>query len=233
MSSSRQPLALLLLAAAGMLSGLGAVFMWAPTDCSQIINNVCFQGTVQRIFYIHVPAAWIAYLSFSLVLVGSVAYLKTHSDQWDSLAHSGAELGVVFTGIALVTGMIWAKPVWGTFWQWEPRLTLTLVLFLIYVGYLSFRSTALDETRGARIAAVIGIAGFSAIPLVHFSVKWWRGQHPGPVVVNPEGGAALPPEMLATLLLMVAVFTLLYASLLLLRNRLGRLEKQLRTVELA
>lgn len=233
MNTSKQPLFLLWLSAAGMLAGLAGVYLWVPTDCSQIINGVCFQGTVQRIFYIHAPSAWVAYLGFTVVLISSIAYLKTGSERWDSLAHSSAEVGVVFTGITLVTGMIWGKPVWGTFWQWEPRLTLTLVLFLIYVGYLAFRATALDATRGARISAVIGISGFSAIPLVHFSVKWWRGQHPGPVVVDPEQGADLPPEMLITLLFMLGVFSLLYACLLVLRNRLGRLEQQLRALETA
>lgn len=233
MTSAKSPLLLVSLTAAGMLAGLAAIFMWVPTDCSQIINGACFQGTVQRIFYIHVPAAWVAYLSFTLVLIASVAYLKSGSERWDSLASSSAEVGVVFTAITLATGMIWGKAVWGTFWQWEPRLTLTLVLFLIYVGYLAFRATAMDETRGARIAAVIGISGFSAIPLVHFSVRWWRGQHPGPVVVDPEQGVHLPPEMLGTLVLMVAVFTLLFSCLLVLRHRLGRLEQQLQAAESA
>lgn len=233
MNKSKQPLLLLFLSAVGMLAGLAAIFVWVPTDCSQIINGACFQGTVQRIFYIHVPTAWVAYLGFTVVLIASVAYLKSGSERWDSLARSSAEVGVVFTGITLVTGMIWGKSVWGTFWQWEPRLTLTLVLFLIYLGYLSFRATALDETRGARIAAVIGISGFSAIPLVHFSVKWWRGQHPGPVVVNPEQGPDLPPEMLITLMFMLGIFTLLYACLLILNDRLLGLQKQLQTAESA
>lgn len=233
MNAPRQPLILLAVLCAGMLAGLVAIFAWVPTDCSQIINGACFQGTVQRIFYIHAPSAWVAYLGFTVVLLASVAYLKSGSDRWDSLAHSSAEVGVVFTGITLLTGMLWGKPVWGTFWQWEPRLTLTLVLFLIYVGYLTFRSTASDENRGARIGAVIGISGFAAIPLIHFSVKWWRGQHPGPVVVNPESGANLPPEMLLTLLLMLALFTLLYGCLLALRHRIGRLEQQLRLVDQA
>jgi len=224
---------IVLVGLAGMLAGLAAIFIWVPTDCSQIINRVCFQGTVQRIFYIHVPSAWVAYLAYTIVLLASIAYLKTESPRWDNLAHASAEVGVVFTGITLLTGMVWGKSVWGTYWRWEARLTLTLVLFLIYLGYLSFRATAIDETRGARIAAVIGITGFAAIPLVHFSVKWWRGQHPGPVVVDPQNGAHLPAEMLITMLFMVAVFTLIYAALLTVRSRLGEMQREVDLLEAA
>lgn len=207
-----------LVTSAAMIAGLGAIFLWVPTED--------FQGVVQRIFYIHVPSAWVAYLAFAVVLVGSIAYLKSESDRWDLLAHASAEVGVVFTAITLVTGMLWAKPVWGTYWRWDPRLTLTFVLFLIYLGYLVFRSLA-EEGRGGRTAAVIGIAGFVTVPLVHFSVDWWRGQHPGRTVINPETSPQLPWEMLATLLFMVVVFTVLYALLLALRVRLGRLEARL------
>lgn len=227
----KPPLLLLVLAAAGMAAGIFAVFAWVPTDCSQIINGACFEGTVQRIFYIHVPSAWVAYLAFAVVLVASIAYLRGQSPKWDHLAQASAEAGVLFTAITLFTGMMWGKPVWGIFWRWDPRLTLTLVLFLIYVGYLTFRAMALDEHRGARIAAVIGIAGFAVVPLVHFSVQWWRGQHPGPVVVNPEQGAQLPIEMLTTMLFLVAVFTMLYAILLLLRMRLAELSTRVGLLE--
>jgi heme exporter protein C len=207
-----------LVTGAAMIAGLGGIFFWVPTED--------FQGVVQRIFYIHVPSAWVAYLAFAVVLVGSIAYLKGDSERWDLLAHASAEVGVVFTAITLVTGMLWAKPVWGTYWRWDPRLTLTFVLFLIYLGYLVFRSLA-EEGRGGRTAAVIGIAGFVTVPLVHFSVDWWRGQHPGRTVINPEANPQLPWEMLATLLFMVAVFTLLYALLLTFRVRLGRLQARL------
>jgi len=230
----RNPLAgVVALTGLAMLAGLAAIFIWAPTDCSQVINGACFEGTVQRIFYFHVPSAWVAYLAYTVVLIGAIAYLKTGSARWDNLAHSSAEVGVVFTGITLLSGMMWAKPLWGTYWRWEPRLTLTLVLFLVYVGYLTFRSMAIDENRGARVSSVIGISGFAAIPLVHFSVQWWRGQHPGPVVVDPEKGVHLPTEMLVTLLFMLVVFTLLYASLLALRVHLGRLKAGVEQLEAA
>ncbi|MEO7802907.1 MAG: cytochrome c biogenesis protein [Actinomycetota bacterium] len=215
----------------GMLVGLVAIFTWVPTDCGMTVNGACFQGSIQRMFYVHVPSAWVSYLAFTIVLIGSFSYLRSGRDKWDHVAHASAEIGVVFTAITLVTGMIWGKPVWGAFWRWEPRLTTTLVMFLIYVGYLTFRSMATDTTRGSRIASVIGMAGFINVPIVHFSVQWYRGQHPLPVVVNPQEGAQLPVEMLITLLYMVALFSLMYATLLALRVRLGRLEAQVETLE--
>lgn len=196
----------------------GALIYRAPVDE--------FQGIVQKVFYIHVPAAWVAYLAYSVVLIASIAYLKTRSERWDLLAHGSAEAGVVFTAVCLATGMLWGKPIWGTFWVWDPRLTLTFVLFLIYVGYLSFRSTVADRVRSANVAAVIGIMGFVTVPLVHFSVTWWRGQHPDPIVVDPSAGTHLPTTMLLTMLYMLGVFTLLYCLLLTIRVRLGRNERQ-------
>lgn len=205
--------------------GLALVAFYVPTDE--------FQGIVQRIFYVHVPAAWVAYLAYAVVLIASVAYLKTRSQKWDLLAHSSAEVGVVFTAVCLVTGMLWGRPVWGTYWVWDPRLTLTLVLFLIYAGYLAFRASASEATRGANIAAVIGIMGFITVPLVHFSVVWWRGQHPDPVVVDPSGGTHLPGSMLFTLLFMLVTFTLVYTLLLKLRIDLGRSRVELEEAELS
>ncbi|MBW3587806.1 MAG: cytochrome c biogenesis protein CcsA [Actinobacteria bacterium] len=212
---------LAVLVAIGMLAGLAAIFFWVPTDD--------FQGVAQRLFYIHVPSAWVAYLAFAVVLVGSIAHLKTGSRRWDLLADSSAEVGVVFTGITLVTGMMWGRPVWGAYWQWEPRLTSTFVLFVVYLGYVVFRRMG-DPGRTGRIAAVIGIVGFVNVPLVHFSVRWWRGLHPSGVV-NPASEANLPWQMLVTMLFMLGVFTLLYALFLTLRVRLGRLEDRLLLLE--
>lgn len=211
--------------AAGMLVGLYAIFFWVPTEE--------FQGVVQRIFYVHVPAAWVAYLAFTVVLVGSIAHLRTSSSRWDNIAHSSAEVGLVFCSINLATGIIWARPIWGTYWTWDPRLTSMFVLFLIYLGYLVFRSMATDPSRGARIAAVIGIVGFIDVPIVHFSVFWWRTLHPARTVINPGERPQLPGEMLATLLFMVAVFTLLYALLLALRVRVARLKHEVEALEAA
>lgn len=205
--------------AIAMLAGLAAIFFWVPTEE--------FQGIVQRIFYVHVPAAWVAYLAFAVVLVASIGYLRSGTARWDAVARSSAEIGLVFTAINLITGMLWGRPIWGTYWTWDARLTSMFVLFLIYLGYLVFRSLATDPTRGARIAAVIGIVGFADVPLVHFSVRWFRGQHPAPTVVLPESSPQLPSEMLIALLFMVGVFTLLYALLLAVRVRLATLEDEL------
>jgi heme exporter protein C len=225
MTSGKAMTALTAVAALSMLVGVLAVFFWVPTEE--------FQGIVQRIFYVHVPAAWIAYLAFAVVVVGSVAYLRTAATKWDLVARSSAEVGVVFAAINIVTGMLWGRPIWGTYWTWDARLTSMFVLLLIYVGYLTFRGLAVDQTRGARIAAVIGIVGFVDVPLVHFSVRWFRTQHPTPTVVLPESTPQLPTEMLAALLFMVGAFTLVYALLLVLRVRLASLESDVAALEAA
>ncbi|MCA1841014.1 MAG: cytochrome c biogenesis protein CcsA, partial [Actinobacteria bacterium] len=149
------------------------------------------------------------------------------------LASSSAEVGVMFTAITLVSGMMWGKAIWGTYWRWDPRLTLTFILFLVYVGYLAFRAMASDPGRAAPVSAVIGIVGFAAVPLVHFSVVWFRSQHPAPVVVNPQGAPQLPATMLITLMFMLSVFTLIYSLMLIIRVRLGRLEHRIETLEAA
>src|SRR5918999_19214 len=130
-------------------------------------------GQLQRIFYVHVPSAWIAYLGFAIVFISSIAYLRTGLRRWDLLAHSAAEVGIVFCTLVLITGPIWAKPVWGTWWQWDARLTSALVLWLTYVGYLFLRGLATDPAQGGRLAAVVGIVGFVNVPIVHFSVYRW------------------------------------------------------------
>ncbi len=190
-------------------------------------------GDLQRIFYFHVPAAWAAYLAYAIVFIASVAYLRGGARRWDLLAHGAAELGVVFTTIVLVTGPIWAKPVWGTWWQWDARLTSSLVMWLTYVGYLFIRSLATDPAKTGRLAAVAGLIGFVNVPIVHFSVRWWRTLHPqGPTPADLARDSGLgSPELLAFFTSLVA-FTLLFAWLLALRVRLGRLEDSVATREL-
>src|SRR5918999_3273447 len=169
-------------------------------------------GRLQRIFYVHVPSAWAAYLAFAVTFIGSVAYLRTSNRRWDLLAHSSAEIGIVFTTIVLVTGPIWARPVWGTWWQWDARLTSALVLWLTYVGYLFLRWLAVDQGRAGRLAAVVGIVGFINVPIVHFSVYWWRTLHPsGPTPANLADGSGLGGEELAAFFTSLAAFTLLFA----------------------
>lgn len=183
-----------------MLTALYLVFIYAPTEKEM--------GEIQRIFYFHVPLAWTAFLAFFVVFVGSISYLLKRDSKWDILAKSSAEIGVVFTTLVLITGPIWARPVWGTWWEWEARLTSSLVLWLTYIGYLLVRSYASEESMGARFAAVLGIMGFINVPIVYLSVNLWRTQHP-PHLVNDLDGA-----MLLTLLVSIAAFTALYVLLI-------------------
>ena len=182
------------------------------------------QGDVQRLMYVHVPAAWLAYLSFLVVFVASVAYLRTGRIRWDRIAAASAEIGVLFTALAIALGALWGKPVWGTWWTWDPRLTTTAVLLLIYLGYLAVRRITDDPKRRARWSAVLGIVGFVDVPIVHLSVVWWRSLHQGPTVLR-LGGPEIHGSMLAALLVGVAAFTLAYAYLMTLRLRVGRLEE--------
>ncbi|MGH2658310.1 MAG: heme ABC transporter permease CcmC [Actinomycetota bacterium] len=190
------------------------------------------QGDVQRLMYVHVPAAWLAYLAFSVVFVGSVAYLITSRSRWDRLAAASAEIGVLFTALAIALGSLWGKPVWGTWWTWDPRLTTTAVLLLVYLGYLAVRRLPESPRRRGRWAAVVGILGFLDVPIVHLSVVWWRSLHQPPTVLR-AGGPAIAGPMLAALLLAVAAFSVLYAYLLVLRLRVGRLEDRVLSEALA
>jgi heme exporter protein C len=189
-------------------------------------------GDLQRIFYFHVPAAWIAYLAFAVVFLSSIVYLRTASPRWDQLALASAEIGVVFTSLVLFTGPIWARPVWGTWWQWDARLTSTLVLWLGYLGYLLLRALTPDRRRAGRIAAVVGIVSFIDVPIVHFSVYWWRTLHPlGPSVADPSRSSGLGAPELVTFGTALVAFTLLFAWLLAVRVRLEQLERRVADVE--
>jgi heme exporter protein C len=194
-----------------MLAAAAAIFLFAPTDA--------LQGPVQRIFYLHVSAAIAAYGCFAVVLVGGIIYLRNGSLVADRFARAGALVGLVFTTVTLVMGMLWAKPIWGTYWTWDARLTSTLVLWIIYAGYLMVRRLAEPGRQAARFAAVVGIFGFIDVPVVHFSVTWWRTVHPGPIIVND----ALPPEMLATFLFTMACTLVLAAVMVGIRYRIETL----------
>lgn len=183
------------------------------------------QGNVQRLMYVHVPAAWLAYLSFTVVFGASVAYLRTRRVRWDRLAAASAEIGVLFTALTIVLGSLWGKPVWGTWWTWDPRLTTTAILLLIYIGYLAVRRLPDNAVRRARWAAVVGIVGFVDVPIVHLSVVWWRSLHQQATVLRP-GAPTIAPVMLAALLLGVFAFSVTYFFLLSLRLRVGRLEER-------
>lgn len=180
------------------------------------------QGDLARIMYVHVPSAWLAYLAFVVALVGSLGYLVTTRMKWDRLAASSAELGVVFTGLALATGMIWGKPVWGVWWTWDARLVLTAVMFFVYLGYLALRRSMPDPAVRARRSAVFGVLAVVQIPIVHFSVIWWRSLHQPPTVLRPDEPQIDPPLLFALLMSLVA-FTVVYAALMRRRMLLERL----------
>ena len=194
-----------------MLVAAALIFFYAPEDY--------LQKEPQRIFYLHVSAAIAAFACFAVVLGASVAYLRTESARADRLARASALVGVVLTTVTLVMGMLYAKPIWGTFWTWDARLTSTLVLWIVYAGYLLLRRLADPGRQVARLAAVVGIFGFVDVPIVYFSVTWWRTQHPGPVIVSN----ALPPQMLLTFLITMACTLFMAAVLVAIRYRIETL----------
>ncbi len=204
------------LALLGLGGGLVAGFGYAPREVAQ--------GNVQRIMYLHVPAILTAYLAFALVLIGSVGYLATRQLRWDRLAAAAAELGVLFTGVTIISGSIWGRPTWGVWWTWDARLTSTAVLLLVYVGYLLLRGMVDEPDARARYAAVVGILGAANIPIVHFSVKWWRALHQPSTILGPEPSPIATPIALALLVNWVA-FTLLFAYFLARRMAIARLEE--------
>ena len=205
-----------------MLSNLYLISMVAPTDF--------VLGHIQRVFYFHVPIAVMSFLAFFLVFVASAIYLVRRGPRWDSLAHSCAEVGLLFVTLALLTGVIWARPVWGTWWTWEPRLTTTLILWLIYVAYLMIRFNAPNSSKGARYSAVVGIVGFVDVPIVYYSVVWWRSIHPAPVVGPFSEANALDGTMLAILMFSLVSFFLLFLCLMIDRMALRDAEDQVRGI---
>jgi heme exporter protein C len=205
------------LAVLALIAGLGAAFGYAPREA--------VQGNVQRIMYLHLPAVFTAYLAFALVFLGSLGYLLTRRPGWDRLALAAAESGVLFTGITIASGSIWAKPTWGTWWTWDARLTSTAVLFLVYVGYLLLRGMVDEPDRRARAAAVVGILGAANIPIVHFSVTWWRALHQPPTMLGP-GSAPMPLWMWMVVVINWLAFTLVLAYFLTRRMEIARLEQE-------
>ena len=205
---------LLIVSAALMAVTLYMVFMWVPTE-----QNL---GVSQRIFYFHVPLGWIGMLSIVVVAVASLMHLITGKEKWDSLAYATAELGVIFATLILVTGAIWARPVWGVWWTWDAKLTTTLVLWFIYVGYLMIRAHGPSGTQGKRYASVIALIGAIDSPIIYKATDWWRTAHPERNVPSD-----LASEMLLTLLVAMVTFTALYAYLLVERYSLRKSESDL------
>jgi len=198
------------------LLALWAVFILAPTEKTL--------GDVQRIFYFHVACAWTSFVAFFVVFAGGIAYLRTGHLKWDVLAGSSAEIGVVFTSLALMTGSIWAKHAWGSWWEWEPRLTTSLLLWLIYVSYLLLRGNLPERSRRATFSAVFGVVGFVDVPIVFMSIRWWRSIHPA--VVSGKG-MDMVASMWPAFFLALAAFTLLYVSLMALRTSVEQSKMEL------
>jgi len=197
-------LALLTLTFIGMMTSIFMIFLYVPTDA--------IEGIPQRIFYFHVPIAWIGMLAFGVLAVASIGYLWKKDERWDWLARASAEVGTIFITLALITGSIWGRTTWGTWWTWDARLTTTLILWFIYIGYMMLRSYMGRTPASARSGAVLAIIGVIDVPIIYESVNWWRTLHPQAEVGTP---GALPPSVVLTLMISLATFTLLYSFLML------------------
>ncbi len=190
--------------------GLYLIFMWVPTSARSL------EGIAQRIFYFHVPLWWVAFLAYLVTFVSSVTYLAKGDEKWDIRAFCAAEIGTVFVTIGLVTGIIWARPAWGIWWTWDPRLTTALVLWFIYIGYFLVRSYA-PPAQARNFSSVISIIGTLDSFIVFMAIRWWRTQHPSPVI---GGGGDLASPMLFTFLFCLGAFTFLFILLMRLRTTL-------------
>ena len=202
-----------------MLVTIYLVFMWVPTE-----QNL---GISQRIFYFHVPLGWIGMVSIFVVGIASVIHLSTKDDKWDSIAYSAAELGLIFATLILVTGAIWAKPVWGVWWTWDPKLTTTLILWFIYVGYLMVRAYAPKGSRGRRYASVVALLGALDAPLIYMASIWWRTAHPDLNIGPLAESGGLDSSMSLTFWVAFIAFTVFYIYILVERIAMRRAEDAL------
>lgn len=203
-----------------MTIDLYLIFIWSPEEKTL--------GAVQKIFYFHVGTAWVAFFAFFIVFVYSILYLKTKERKWDRIAAASAEIGTVFTSIVLITGPIWGKSSWNTWWTWEPRLTTTLILWFIYLAYILIRASSTEFEKKARLSAIFGIIGFLDVPIVFFSIKWWSIAHP---MLIEQGKMNLPPSMLFTLIMSVVTFTLLYSYLLQKNVGIAKLQDEVSSIK--
>jgi heme exporter protein C len=199
-------------ATALFLTNLYLIFFWVPTER--------VMGIVQRIFYFHVPIVWMGFLSFLIVFIASIAYLVSRTQAWDRRAAVAAEVGTIFMTAGIITGAIWAKPVWGTWWTWDPKLTTTFILWVTYLGYLMVRNLSSGPSQAGRYSAVIGIIGFVNVPIVYMASAWWRTLHPE-LLTGPFAETGGLESSMRTVLYFS---TLTFAALLvyLLRARIGQ-----------
>ena len=196
----------------------GLALVSAPTEV--------VEGDVQRLLYVHLPSALASYLSFGITAVCSALFLITRDFKWDAGAQAAALVGLIFTALTLITGALWGRPIWGVYWQWDPRITTTLILFLIFAAYLVARkSSELDNERIARFCSVYAIIGFLDVPLIHMSVRWWRTLHPQPIVSRLD--PALPTEMLLVTLFSVAAVLLVAVWFIVLGGEIELLSQRL------
>lgn len=202
-----------------LLVAIYLVFFYAPEEKTM--------GIIQKIFYFHVASAWISFLAFFLTFLYSIAYLLKNRLYYDEIAFSSVEVGILFCTIVLLTGPLWAKPVWGAYWTWDPRLSTTLILWFIYASYLLLRKFIEDEKKKATFSAILGIIGFIDVPLVYFSIKWFRTIHPD--VFRNDGG--LERTMLYTLFFSLFAFTLLFINLLIKRITVESLQREIKTLK--
>jgi heme exporter protein C len=201
-----------------MLFALYTIFIYAPVEKTM--------GIIQKIFYIHVPAAFLAYLAFFITFIASIFYLYRKDSKWDTVAYCAVETGVIFCTIVLLTGSIWAKPIWNVWWTWDPRLTTTLILWFTYVAYLMLRRVV-KENQQANLAAVFGIIGFINVPITFFSIRLWRTIHP--VIITSKGFNMSWPMKFSLIITFIA-FCFLFFSMLISRIRLERLKRRIEEI---
>jgi heme exporter protein C len=209
---------LVVLGLVAISSGFVRALLYTPEEARQ--------GLAQKIFYVHVPAAWAAMMSFGLVGIASALYLWLEDPRLDRFAASSAEVGIAFGSIMLTTGPIWAKPIWGTWWTWDMRLSMTLLLYLLFLGYLALRSAIDDRSERARYSAVIGLMSLVLVPFIHLTVYLFRTLHPQPIVLKPSA-PSLPPEMLISLLWGVGAASILYLGFVTMRYGIGLAQEAL------
>ncbi|NLY41419.1 MAG: cytochrome c biogenesis protein CcsA [Desulfovibrionales bacterium] len=210
---------LALAAALAMCAGQYAIWLYAPEEVTM--------GVVQKIFYVHLPLAWWAFAAFFGVFVTSVLALWKGTDTWDCWAGVLAELGVLFSGLALITGSLWGRAAWNTWWTWDPRLSTTLIMWFVYAGYLVLRAADVGGAKGARVRAVLGIVAFLDVPLVFLSARLWRSIHPA---VFASKGGGLAPEMWTTVWINIIAWGILGTALAVARYRNERLHSQVQGV---
>lgn len=206
---------------AAVLLALYLALVYAPTEKTM--------GDVQRIFYFHVASAWIGMIAFFVVFLASIVYLASRRSSWDIIAYTSAEIGVIFTTIVLITGPIWAKPIWQRWWTWDPRLTTTLIMWFLYLAYVKIRASVGEEEKRARLAAVFGILAFADVPVDFFAIRWWRTMHPEAVITS--GRIALAPDMLPAFFSALIAFTLLYCYFMMRSTRIEKMRIEIRRLK--